>query len=43
MDLCDIMLLACGVDNDALETVMDTILFIEEDNESEHSIQNEED
>ena len=33
MDLVDVMLIAGGgIDNDLLETVVDTILFIEEDN-----------
>jgi len=33
MDLVDVMLIAGGgIDNELLETVVDTILFIEEDN-----------
>jgi hypothetical protein len=31
MDMCDIMLLSGGVDDDLLEDVLSTILFIEED------------
>ena len=31
MDLCDIMLLGCGVDDYLLEDIFDTIAFIEED------------
>jgi len=43
MNMCDAMLLACGVDDDLLDTVLDTILFIEEDvHEPERSIQTEE-
>jgi hypothetical protein len=37
MDMCDILLLGCGVDNDALEDILDTILFIEEDQHGEDS------
>lgn len=34
MDLVDVLLLGCGIDNDMLETIMDTIVFIEDDTDN---------
>ena len=31
MDLVDVLLLGCGVDNDLLEDILETIAFLEED------------
>ncbi len=35
MDIVDVMLLSCGVDNDALDDILDTMLFIEEGTNAE--------
>ena len=37
MDLVDVLLLGGGIDNDLLEDIIDTILFIEEDDNTAES------